>query len=133
MRFHEESLEVKTKRKLKVVDVTEDVRGVVMRSGVTRGLVNLWVAHTTACLSVNEHDKELWDDLISAMTRLVPVEGEYRHKPNAHAHILNTLIKPEVSIPLKEGEMRLGTWQSILLIELDGPRVRKINVTIMEE
>ena len=130
MRFHEETFEVESRRRLEVVDITERVQGVIGRSGVTRGLVNLWVPHTTACLSVNEHDEELWEDLLAVMDRLVPLEGEYRHNAkyrwapremNAHAHILSTLIKQGVSLPIAEGRMRLGTWQSILLIELDGP------------
>ena len=142
MKFHEESLEIKTRRKLEVVDFTEGVRGALERSEVIKGLVNLWTAHTTACLSVNEHDEALWEDLIAAMTKLVPVEGEYRHNAkyrwnprerNAHAHILSSMIKPGLTIPVIEGEMRLGAWQSILLIELDGPRTRKVKLLVIGE
>jgi len=133
MRFHEESLKVKTKKMLEVIDVTEDVRQVLKRSDVTRGLLNLWVAHTTACLAVNEHEEGLWEDLLTVLTRLVPVKGEYHHKQNAHAHILSSMIKPGVSIPVVNGEMKLGTWQSILFIELDGPSEREVNITVMGE
>jgi len=112
-------LKVKTGKRLEIVDVTENVRLILRGSGVTRGLVNLWVSHTTACLAVNEHEEGLWEDLLLALTRLVPTQGEYRHKQNAHAHLLSTLIKPGVSVPAVDGEMKLGAYQSLLLIELD--------------
>lgn len=142
MKIHTGSVSLKTGKKLEIMDVTEDVHKVIRESGVERGLVNLWITHTTAALAVNEHDTDLWEDLLSAMTRLVPVKAEYRHnakygwsprEQNAHAHILNCLIKPDVNIPLERGRMKLGTWQSIIFIELDGPRSRSFHVQVMGE
>lgn len=142
MRFHIGEISFHTKKKTEILDMTQDVGRIVKESGVKDGLVNLWAPHATAALAVNEHDLDLWEDILSAMRKLVPVEADYRHnakygsiphEQNAHAHILNCMIKPDVTVPLHDGKMQLGTWQSILFIELDGPRSRSISVQIMGE
>ncbi|MCW4025964.1 MAG: secondary thiamine-phosphate synthase enzyme YjbQ, partial [Candidatus Bathyarchaeota archaeon] len=111
-------------------------------SGISDGLANLWVPHSTAAVAVNEHDTDLWEDILSAIGRLVPVKGGYRHnakygwssrEQNAHAHILNCMINSDVNIPLQGGRLQLGTWQSILFMELDGPRTRSIRIQVMGE
>lgn len=142
MKFHIGNVPVRTGKKLEIQDVTNNIDEIIEESGVKDGLVNLWVPHSTAALAVNEHDTDLWEDILSNMGRLVPVKSDYRHnakygwsphEQNAHAHILNCLIKPDVTIPLQGGRMQLGTWQSILFIELDGPRSRSIRVQVMGE
>lgn len=142
MKIYTDDISLRTGMKLEVVDVTRDANKIVDESGLRNGLVNLWVTHTTAALAVNEHDTDLWEDILSAMTRLVPVRANYRHnakygwsprEQNAHAHILNCMIKPDVTVPLGNGSMKLGTWQSVLFIELDGPRNRSIHVQVMGE
>ncbi len=142
MRFYVRDVSLDTEKRMEILDVTQDVHRIVREIGVKNGLVNLWIPHATAALAVNEHDVDLWEDILSAIRRLVPIEGDYRHnakygwipqEQNAHAHILNCMIKPDVTIPLNDGRMDLGTWQSILFIELDGPRSRSIRVQIMGE
>jgi len=142
MRIHVEDISLKTEKKMEILDVTHDVEKIVGESGIKNGLVNLWIPHATAALAVNEHDLDLWDDILSTMRKLVPVEADYRHntkyawtprEQNAHAHIINCIVKPNAVIPLHDGRMQLGTWQSILFIELDGPRSRSIHVQIMGE
>lgn len=136
------TIALRTGKRLEISDVSRDVRKVVDGSGIKNGLVNVWIPHTTAGLAVNEHDPDLWDDILSTMTKLVPIEASYRHnakywslsrEQNAHAHILDCMIKPDLTIPLKEGKMVLGTWQSILFIELDGPRNRSLHVQVLGE
>jgi len=142
MKFHFGEVSFSTRKRMEILDITEKVRRVVEESGITNGLVNLWVSHTTAAIAVNEHDTDLWEDILTAFERLVPIRAEYRHnakygwssrEQNAHAHILNCLIKPNVTIHLKNGRMRLGTWQSILFIEMDGSRTRTVHVEVMGE
>jgi len=93
--------------------VTRDIGRIVDESGVENGLVNIWTIHTTAAVAVNEHDTDLWEDILSTTARLIPVEADYRHnakykwtpgEQNAHAHILNCIIKPNVTIPLQNGK-----------------------------
>ncbi|MFQ6095544.1 MAG: secondary thiamine-phosphate synthase enzyme YjbQ [Candidatus Bathyarchaeia archaeon] len=142
MKFYVRNVPVRTGKKLEILDVTSDVDRIVEESGVKDGLVNLWVPHSTAAIAVNEHDTDLWEDILSTLGRLVPVKADYRHnakygwiarEQNAHAHILNCMIKPDVAVPLQGGRLQLGTWQSILFIELDGPRSRSIRVQVMGE
>lgn len=136
------TLPLKTNKKLEISDITRDIATVVNESNINNGLVNVWVPHTTAGLTVNEHDPDLWNDILSTMMNIVPPKANYHHnakyghlsrEQNAHAHILSCIIKPSLSIPLNEGEMVLGTWQSILFFEFDGPRNRLLQIQILGE
>jgi len=142
MKFHFGEVPFHTRKRMEILDITENVRRVVEESGVRNGLVNVWVPHATAALAVNEHDTDLWEDILASFEKLVPLKADYRHnakygwtpgEQNAHAHILNCMIKPDVTIPLKNSMMQLGTWQSILLIEMDGSRTRTVQVQVMGE
>jgi len=142
LKFHSSSFSIQSRRKMEVIDVTSRVSEIVERSGVKNGLANVWIPHTTAAIAVNEHDTDLWDDILTVMEKLVPIKGNYRHnakygwiprEQNAHAHILNCLIKPAVTLPIENGRMLIGTWQSILFIEMDGPRTRTVYVHVLGE
>ena len=142
MKVYTNSLSLKTSKRLEIIDISGRVSDMVRASGVENGLVTLWVDHTTAALAINENDPSLWEDILSAFTRLVPLDADYNHnrryrglpsEQNAHAHILNCLIEPDTTIPLRNKEMMLGTWQSILFIELDGPRSRYVNIHVIGE
>ncbi|HDM91902.1 MAG TPA: YjbQ family protein [Candidatus Korarchaeota archaeon] len=131
---------MRTKRRLEVIDVTRQVRSLVAQSGVREGIVNVWLGHTTAGVTVNEADPDLWEDLLETLSRLVPLDAHYRHnakyagfsrEQNAHAHIISMVMQPEVTIPVSKGDLMLGTWQSVLLVELDGPRTRRVVVTVV--
>lgn len=106
---------------------------------VTDGLVAIWTPHTTAAVTVNENDPDLWKDILELYVKIAPIEDEYRHnrkyaglsrEQNAHAHILSSLIKPGLTVPISNGVPILGMWQRFLFVELDGPRSRKIFVQI---
>jgi secondary thiamine-phosphate synthase enzyme len=112
----------------------------VSESKIDTGLVRLWVTHTTATVALNEHDPALWEGILSTLTRLIPVNSDYRHNAkykwtsrelNAHAHLLNCIMKANVMIPLHQAKMVLGTWRSILFLEFDGPRSRYPYVQIV--
>lgn len=142
MTIYNSSFQVSTTRRLEIVDLTSKVSDTVRKSGLKNGIATVYLPHATAAIAVNEHDQDLWEDIIATLSRLVPIEGDYRHnakyggwsrEQNAHAHIINCMLKPDTTIPVQGGEMTLGTWQSILLIELDGPRKRRIIVQVMGE
>jgi secondary thiamine-phosphate synthase enzyme len=135
-------LAISTHKRMEIQDITNIVTQVVEESKIVNGLVHLWVPHTTAAIALNEHDTDLWDDILIVFERLAPMNGNYRHnakyswttsEQNAHAHILNCLIKPSVTVPLENGKMQLGTWQSVLFIEMDGSRTRQIQVQVIGE
>lgn len=142
MKVHLEEIHIKSRERMQIIDVTGNVSGVIERSGVRNGVVNLWVPHTTATIIVNEHDQDLWVDILTVMEKIAPIKGDYRHnakyrwapgEQNAHAHILNSLMKPSIAIPIVDGGMLLGTWQSILFVEMDGPQTRTIYVQVIGE
>ena len=142
MNFYSQDLRISTRKRIEILDITEEVQRLVEKSGIKNGFVTLWVPHSTAAIAVNEHDTDLWEDIVDVLQKIAPLKGDYRHnakygwsigEQNAHAHILNCLIKPGVSIPLENGRMHLGTWQSILFIEMDGSRSRRVHVQIMGE
>ena len=124
---------VKTKRKFQVIDITPNVREVVERGTVAEGLCCVFVPHATAAVAINENaDPNIGEDLQEALAKLIP-EGVWRHDridDNAAAHIKAAIIGPSEMVPVKNGKLLLGTWQSLMLLEFDGPRERKVIVQI---
>ena len=124
---------VKTKRKFQVIDITPNVREIVERAVVAEGLCCVFVPHATAAVAINENaDPNIGEDLQEALAKLIP-EGIWRHDridDNAAAHIKAAIIGPSEMVPVKNGTLLLGTWQSLMLVEFDGPRERKVIVQI---
>ena len=91
------------------------------------------VPHTTAGVTINEGaDPSVAQDIIAGLARLVPRDAGYRHaEGNSDAHIKTSLIGSHVAVPVRGGRMELGTWQSIYLAEFDGPRTRKVRITLL--
>lgn len=122
--------EVRTEAATDVVDVTGPVEEA--RADETRaGTCTVFVAHTTAGVVVNEAEPRLLADVENALEVIVPDDGDYRHDEldgNAAAHLRAMLAGESVTVPIVDGELALGTWQSILLVECDGPRQRTVQV-----
>lgn len=120
---------VSSKKDLELIDITDQVQKCVTKSGVQEGICHVFVRHATAALVVNENaDPNICIDFINALERAIPLHQNYLHDRidnNAAAHIKSALIGPSESIPIKNGSLNLGTWQSIMLVELDGPRSRR--------
>jgi secondary thiamine-phosphate synthase enzyme len=129
-----ETLAVRTDRATEVVDVTSLVEGVVRASGVREGMVLVQTPHTTTAVVVNEAEGGLTQDLLDWASREAPKGDGYRHDRsdgNAHAHLQGMMLGPSVSLPVTGGRLALGTWQSVLFVELDGPRERRLNVQVL--
>jgi secondary thiamine-phosphate synthase enzyme len=112
-----------------LVDVSERIqRAVAEFDPKFTGMVSVFVPHTTAGVTINEGaDPAVARDLIDGLARLIPREAGYRHSEgNSDAHIKTSLVGCHVAVPVEQGRLRLGTWQSIYLAEFDGPRTRKI-------
>ena len=123
--------QVKTTDRLDVVDVTDEVEGRVP-ADIERGLCTVFVKHTTAGLAVNEAEQRLLGDIESYLQELVPDADGYAHDAldgNADSHLRALLLDESVSVPVRDGSLDLGTWQSILLVDCDGPRTRSVTVT----
>lgn len=126
-------LTVRTQQRYEVVDLTAQVADVVAEAERTAELCSIYVPHATAAVVINENDDpNLCDDLLEALNRLIP-EGRWRHDRvdhNGAAHIKAALLGPGETVPVRDGRLALGTWQAIMLVELDGPRQRRVIVTV---
>jgi secondary thiamine-phosphate synthase enzyme len=124
---------VRTKKTQDMVDITGRVTDLVKQSGVSDGICLVYIPHATAAVVINENaDPNVCQDILDALARLVP-EGGWRHDridDNAAAHIKATILGPSEAVPVRGGRLRLGTWQSLMLVELDGPRDRTVIVDV---
>jgi secondary thiamine-phosphate synthase enzyme len=128
-------LYVNTKRKREIVDITELCRQQLADQKSASGVCHLSVLHTTAALTTADLDPGTDLDLLDAFDAMVP-KLNYRHPHNpGHVgdHILSSLIGTCVCIPVDNGEPVLGTWQRIIVVELDGPRRRQVIMTFIRE
>jgi len=127
-------IEVPTKERFQIIDITDEVQHLVWKSDVASGIAVVFTEHTTTGLFINENEERLLQDIKAKMKELVPKGAGYGHDSidsNAHSHLRAALfLNPEVVVPIDEGELLLGTWQRILFVELDGPRRRKVLVKI---
>ena len=126
-----ESFSVSTRRRTEFVDITRQVEAAVSALGVRDGVVTVFVPHTTAGITINEHaDPDVMADLEAALERLVPWRADYAHaEGNAAAHVKASLMGSSARIFVNEGRLRLGTWQGVFLCEFDGPRTRTVWVS----
>jgi secondary thiamine-phosphate synthase enzyme len=126
-------LEIKTTSREEMVDITRNIRDVVLASGLMEGVVHLWSLHTTCALTVNESaDPEVATDLVWKMGELVPRdEAGYHHQEgNSDAHLKTGLFGPGLTLIVHRGDLILGRWQGVFLAEWDGPRKRQVALRI---
>ena len=126
-------LRLRTTKKRDLVDITAEVTAVVAKSGLVEGLCHVYVAHATAAIVVNENDDpNVCVDTLDCLDRLIP-GGVWRHDRvdgNAASHIQAGILGPSETIPVLDGKLCLGRWQAVMLVELDGPRERRVVVTV---
>ncbi|MEL9997878.1 MAG: secondary thiamine-phosphate synthase enzyme YjbQ [Sulfolobales archaeon] len=134
-RVYMKEVEVSSKKKFEVIRITELVKEAVRESGIKDGLVLVYVPHATATVIVNEYEPRICEDYIEWLRRYVPPNIGWRHDEiddNAHAHIASAIVGPGRVIPVHNGKLLLGTWQEIMLVELDGPRPsRKVIIEVI--
>lgn len=137
MTVHTGLLRLETEGECAIVDLTEGVLAVVRQSGVSDGAVNVFVTGSTAAVTTMEYEPGGVQDLQATLEQLVPRARDYAHNvmngdDNAHSHLRASLLGPSETIPLIGGRLVLGTWQQLVLIELDDrPRRREIHVQVL--
>lgn len=127
-------MQLNTSKRTELIDITDHVKRHVTESGVQEGLCVVSTMHTTAALIVNENEQGLVMDVLSILEKIVPAGAGYRHDRidnNADAHLRAVLLGNSKCIPVRGGRIVLGTWQSIFLAELDGPRKRTVDITVI--
>ena len=125
------SFTVSTRKKDQIVDITDTIENYLQEEKNTDGLCSLFVAHTTCALTTADLDPGTDLDLLDALRQLLP-ELSYRHPHNpAHTpdHILSSLLGPALVLPYVRRRLLLGTWQRVILVELDGPRQRLLHLS----
>src|SRR4051794_18756539 len=127
-------LTVRTERRTQVLDITRQVRDAVASDG---SAVLVYVPHTTAGVTINEHaDPAVARDFERALERIVGDDWGWEHieagEENAPSHVRALLAGPQVVIPLRDGQLALGTWQGIFFCEFDGPRTRQVYVSPLQ-
>src|SRR5271154_4192508 len=125
---------IPTTKKKQVLDITDRVTEMLSQEQAGNGLCHVFALHTTAAVTTADLDPGTDLDMLDAFEAMVP-KLKYRHPHNpAHVpdHIMSTIIGPGVLVPVHDGELQLGTWQRIILVELDGPRSREIAFTFLK-
>lgn len=119
---------VVTKKRCEMVDITTQIEQVIRKEQLSNGCVVVYVPHTTAGVTINEGaDPSVKEDIISALSKIVPEQGNYSHSEgNSDAHIKASLIGSSVTIPVVNSTLQLGTWQHVFFFEGDGPRHRHV-------
>ena len=110
-----------------LLDITNDLHDAVTESGIEEGICSVFCLHTTACMLVNENEPGLKRDFEAVVRDLLP-QAQYRHDcvdNNARSHLTAGIVGGNLMIPVHEGRLVLGTWQSVFFVELDGPRPRR--------
>jgi len=130
-----ETLPVRSSHRSEWIDITARVQSIVTGNGIGNGFCVLFVPHTTAAITINEGaDPSVARDILDVLSRLVPRGGSYRHlEGNADAHVKSTLVGSSIIVPIVDGNLTLGTWQSVFFCEFDGPRSRQVQVHLLLE
>ena len=128
-----ESISVKTRSRVEMVDITSEVQKEVSNAAIKDGSCVVYVPHTTAAVTINEGaDPAVCRDVEAKLSEMVPANAGYRHmEGNADSHIKASLIGSSVLVIVEQGRLVLGTWQKIFFCEFDGPRTRKAYVKIL--
>ncbi len=138
-------LRIETQKAPEFIDITERVRQCVSESMIRNGSVTIFSRHTTAAIKINENEPLLLQDMEKFLERISPRNGDYMHNdftirtvnmtedecPNGHAHCQQLLLSTSECIPIIDGIVQIGRWQSVFVIELDRPRLREVLVQVM--
>jgi len=126
-------LDVRTSEHAQLINIDNLVQKVIHESGVKEGLCHVFVPHTTAGITINENaDPDVVRDIISTLDRMVPWNNNYRHSEgNSAAHVKASMMGFSVMVPIQNGQLAFGTWQSIYFCEFDGPRSRQVQVQVI--
>jgi secondary thiamine-phosphate synthase enzyme len=122
-------LKIDTGAAIEIVDITDPVAQVLDGSGIASGAVTIFTQHTTTAININEREAGLQEDMIKFLAKFAPPEAGYLHdknagdgRKNAHSHISTLFMSASATIPVVDGKLAIGRWQSVFFIELDGPR-----------
>ena len=125
------TITITTKKKDEVVDITETVENLLQEMKAPSGICVVFVAHTTCALTTADLDPGTDLDFLNVLRRMLPhISYRHPHDPShTPDHILSSILGPSLAIPYQDGQLLLGTWQRVILVELDGPRQRTLHIS----
>ena len=127
-------IKLKTRGEIDFIDLSQTITQTVQTSGVKNGIAHVFAPHATGILILTENEPSLLDDIKTLLEQLAPKSGSYKHPSNAHSHLRSMLLPPDKTLPVVDGEVVFGTWQSLLYVETDVyPRERTILLQVMGE
>lgn len=129
------TITISTRRDKQVLDITSQVHRYILQTGISDGLCNIFVTHTTAGLTTGEAIEGTDEDLMETLERMIPrINFRHGHDPShAPDHMISSITGASLTVPLQGGQLRLGRWQRVLLVECNGPRDREIVVTVLRD
>lgn len=128
-----QELVIKTNKEKEIIDITDEIKSLIHKKKIESGICHLFLIHTTAALTTADLDPGTDLDFLDFLEKIKP-SINYRHPHNPeHApdHILSSIIGASLTIPVQDGRLVLGTWQRIVLVELDGPRLRNLSISFL--
>lgn len=143
MQFINQIIELETDKGISIYNITPNLKGLLENSAVKNGQILVFSRHTTTALAINEYEERLLEDVKVHLRKLAPESEKYLHNDlhlrgnippdepmNAHSHLMSMMLSTSEIIPVVDGKLALGTWQSVLFFDLDGPRKRTVFVQI---
>ena len=126
-------ISVETHSRVEMIDITAAVQKAVREEKIEKGICLVYTPHTTAAITINENaDPDVPRDILAALDRAVPLSANYRHaEGNSAAHVKSSLVGASELVIIENGRLVLGTWQSIFFCEFDGPRTRKVLISMI--
>jgi secondary thiamine-phosphate synthase enzyme len=126
-------MHIETQHLKEIVDLTARLNAQVKNEDMTEGMCHVFVTHTTAAVTTGEIGEGTEEDLLDVVQQMIPsIAFRHGHDPShAWAHMASSVLGPSLSIPVSGGQLVLGTWQSVLFVELDGPRQRQVAVQLV--
>lgn len=123
---------IRTERDKQVLDITDLVEDVLAQSGVEDGLCNIFVLHTTAAVTTGEAIEGTDEDLMETLERMIPrIKFRHAHDPShAPDHMISSIVGASLTVPVRKRRLLLGTWQRVLFVESNGPRTRRVSITV---
>jgi len=133
MKIYTKQMIFSTDEMLSFQDISNEIQKTVDKSEIKNGILSVFAKHTTAGFLINENDPTLLEDIKKTLRKLIPEKSDYKHPGNSFSHQWQMFAPPSMTIPIENGKLVLGTWQSLFLIELDegGSRKRQVNIKIL--
>ena len=143
MHVKHQVLTLESKQSFQIIDITVQVNEAIRETGIKNGIAIITSQHTTTALTVNEYEERLLVDIEQFFVKLAPADAKYLHNDlhlrdvppdepeNAHSHLAAMLLGNHESIAIVDGKLQLGTYQSVMLVELDGARSRKVSIQLV--